>query len=353
MSHELGKKFDGEYRMAYRYRSDDDRPWHDAATKCLKWMTDMIDLEQVKIDLEANTPIQLRDVKCSVTGENIPEIQQTWRPVLDAQGNALLDENGMARGQRLGIVGPEYTIIQDYECIDWLKPWIEAGHCTVETGGAIFGGSRFWVLVKMTKDPIDIVKDDPIEQYVLIFNGHDGKLAFRAFPTVVRVVCNNTAMVACQSALAKRFRAKHRKLVHMKTEDIRDEVGKMQGLLVETSDKFRILAAHDVPDEKHLKAYFQQVIGEKIDLEKEIKADGKRPLATMMRLFDEGIGSDMSAKDTWWMAYNAVTEYATHMRGRNSDSRLDNMIVGAGAALTDRALKLGLDAAIGNLKLAA
>jgi len=339
--------------MKYRKRSKQDRPWHDSYTKTDPWTEDP-DLETVKQDLEANVPISLRAVKCAVTGEIISDVQQTWRPLLNANGDPLLDENGNAQGNRLGIVGPDYTIIQDYECVDWLKPWVDADACSVETGGAIFGGSRFWILAKMKRDPIDVVKDDPVEQYVLVINGHDGKLAFRAFPTTVRVVCNNTIQMALKSKLAKRFRAKHRKLVHMRSEEIREEIGALQGILIDNVDKFRDLAKHDVPDEKHLQAYFQQVLQEKVDVDKDINKDSKRPLGTLMRLFEEGTGSDIiGVKDTWWMAYNAVTEFVTHMRGRNSDARLDNMITGIGAQMNDRALKIGLDAAQGNLKLAA
>ena len=351
MAHELSKRADGTFRMAYRYRTDSDQPWHDNQTKCLRWDNDP-DLEQVKIDLEANVPIELKPCY-DEHGRILEGMQRTWRPRLDINGNPVLDLEGRATATFECFVGPDYTPVQDFECVDWLKPWVDAGTCTVETGGAIFGGSRFWMLAKLTRDPIDIVKDDAIEQYVLVFNGHDGKLAFRAFPTTVRAVCSNTVNLAMQSHLAKRFRAKHRKLVHMKANEIRDEVGEMQGLLIENASRFQKLAAVDVQSEKHLQAYFQQVLAEKVDVDKEVNKESLRPLGSMMRLFDEGIGSDMVGKDTWWMAFNAVTQFVTHMRGRNSDSRLDNMVTGVGASLTDRALKLGLDDAQGNLKLAA
>lgn len=350
--HELSKKANGEYRMAYRYRNDNDKPWHDNMTKCLKWLSDP-DLETVKKDLEANIKIQLRQVK-DCDGKVLDMIQQSWRPLLDTNGDQVYDDEGIAIGQHLGIVGPDYTIIQDYECIDWLLPWVEADVCTVETGGAIFGGSRFWILVKMKQDPIDVVKDDAVAQYVLIVNGHDGKLAFRAFPTTIRVVCNNTLTLAMASHLAKLFKAKHSRLIHMKIDDIRREVGEMQNILDSNVEKYKALAGTNVQSEKHLQAYFQQVLGEKIDSDKEVNKDSKRPLGTLMRQFECGIGSNMpGVKGTWWAAFNAITEFTTHLRGRNSDARLDNMIVGIGAQLTDKALKLGLDAVAGNLALVA
>ncbi len=72
-----------------------------------------------------------------------------------------------------------------------------------------------------------------------------------------------------------------------------------------------------------------------------------------MRLFDhEGIGLHVpGVNGTWWAAYNCVTEFITHMRGRNDDSRLDNMVNGIGQQLSAKALKLGLEAASGQLSL--
>ena len=348
MSHALSKKADGTYRMAYRYRSDADKVWHEDSTKVLRWLTDP-DLETVKTDLEANVPVELRAVKCAVTGYEIPEVKQTWRAHLDVAGNPVLDQLGNASGNRLGIVGPEYTIIQDHECVDWLKPWVDAKACSVETGGAILGGSRFWMLAKMTQDPVEVVKDDPVEQYVAIINGHDGKLAFRAFPTTIRIVCQNTMSMAMQSKLAKKFRAKHSRLVYMKANEIRDAVGAMQGILLDNVVKFKALAAVNVQSDAHLQAYFQQVIGEKVDTEKEVNKESLRPLGTLMRLFEE----DTSTDATWWRAYNSLTNFVTHLRGRNSDARLDNMFTGIGAQMIERGLTLGLDAANGKLDLAA
>ena len=352
MSHDLARRADNVYRMKYRKRSENDRPWHDSWTKTDPWLTDP-DLETVKKDLEANVDILLKPCY-DEHGRILEGMQRTWRPRLDENGNQVLDPDGHPACTFQEYVGPDYTIIQDYEVVDWFKPWVEEGYCTIETGGAIFNGARFWILAKMKQDPVEVVKDDPIEQYVLAVNGHDGKLAFRAFPTSVRVVCNNTVQIAMKSSLARQFRAKHHKLVHMKTESIRDEVGAMQGILLKNVEQFKELARVSVQSEDYLKAYFQQVLGTKVDTEKEVNKDSARPLGTLMRLFDEGTGLDLpGVKDTWWAAYNCVTEFVTHMRGRNSDNRLDNMISGMGANMTARALQLGLDAATGNLKIAA
>jgi len=225
---------------------------------------------------------------------------------------------------------------------------------TIETGGAIFGGSRFWVLAKLNRDPAEVVPGDEVNQYVLAFNGHDGKISFKALPTDVRVVCNNTVNIALGSALAKKYTAKHSRLVHAKVEELREDIEIMRQTFLGTIDKFKTLANANVKNEKELKLFFQKVLKEKEDADKEIRVDGKRPLHVLMRLFEDGIGNNMKGvKGTWWSAYNSITDFTSHMRGRNSDARLDNMISGMGQQLTSRGLELGLKAATGQLDLSA
>jgi phage/plasmid-like protein (TIGR03299 family) len=352
MAHELTKSYaTGEYRMAYRKRTDADKPWHDDETKCKAWTSDPT-LPEVLHDLEAYVDVVKRPI-FDCNGELIPEMQETWRPHCDTLGNTMLDEKGVELGQRLGLVGPKYELIQDHEVVNWFAPWVDAGAISIETGGALFNGSRFWVLGKLNQDPKEVVPGDEVNQHILVLNGHDGKISFRAFPTNVRVVCNNTLNVALKSGLTKKYKARHNHLVKVKADLIRSEIADLQQLFDESVDKFKVLAGANVKDEDQLKLYFQKVLKEDVqeeDAGKEYKDDSKRPLPTLIRLFEEGVGQNLpGVSGTWWAAFNAVSEFITHVRGRNSDARLDNMVLGVGNLLSERAINLGLAAAGGQL----
>lgn len=63
-----------------------------------------------------------------------------------------------------------------------------------------------------------------------------------------------------------------------------------------------------------------------------------RTLDTIRELFETGIGSDLpGSRGTYWGAYNAVTEFTTHHRGRSDENRLAAQL-GDGAAINRRAL---------------
>lgn len=343
MSHNLAVFADGVYRFCYQ----GDVAWHGLGRK---WNTSP-SVETAIEDL-VRADHMLRPIYDS-DGRLIPELKEVFLPDAKEDGTFIYDDEGKLAGIRCGLVGSDYTILQDRQVLELARPFLEADVAEIHTAGAILGGSQFWVLLKVKRDPEDIVPGDPIEQYILMVNGHDGKIAFKALPTNIRVVCNNTLTMALRSVLNTVFRVRHTSNVHLKAEEARNAVAELQGMFLKDVEKFQQLATHQVPDQKHIQSYFQQVLGKKINTEAKVKLESRRPLGTLMRLFDsEATGSDISGvKGTWWLAFNCVTEFVTHMRARNDDNRLDAMVNGAGFRMSTKALDLALQGAQGQLSM--
>ena len=95
-------------------------------------------------------------------------------------------------GKVLGIVGPNYTVVQNTEAFAFFQPFIDSGTCKIETAGSLRGGRRIWVLARIEEDPTEILKGDEIRRYTLMSNSHDGTLAVRVGFTGIRAVCENT-----------------------------------------------------------------------------------------------------------------------------------------------------------------
>ncbi len=95
----------------------------------------------------------------------------------------------------LGVVGAQYAVIQNHWLFKLLDPVAEEGACIYETGGSLMGGKKVWALAKLP-DEYYVVKDDKVNQYILVTIAHDGSLAFTAMHTSIRVVCNNTLTAA-------------------------------------------------------------------------------------------------------------------------------------------------------------
>ncbi len=91
----------------------------------------------------------------------------------------------------LGVVGAQYAVIQNHWLFKLLDPVAEEGACLYETGGSLMGGKKVWALAKLPEEYY-IVKDDKVNQYILVTIAHDSSLMFTATHTAIRVVCHNT-----------------------------------------------------------------------------------------------------------------------------------------------------------------
>jgi phage/plasmid-like protein (TIGR03299 family) len=119
----------------------------------------------------------------------------------------------------LGTVGPQWTPLQNADAFEWFQPLIEDGSVKLEAAGSLREGQRVWVLAKA--GVADVQKNDPVEQYILLSNGHDGKLAVRVGFTTVRVVCANTLKMAHENAASQLVRVQHWSNVKETVADLR------------------------------------------------------------------------------------------------------------------------------------
>ncbi|HEX6246315.1 MAG TPA: DUF932 domain-containing protein [Nocardioidaceae bacterium] len=137
-------------------------------------------------------------------------IQKQPLTTLDADGRPLAIPGRFATVRRnpdpdgppfdtLGIVGEDYRVVQNEEAFEFLTGLVDDGDAVFETAGALKGGSRVFVTMRLPRQ-VRIAGDDSLDLYVAVATGHDGEFAFHAFPTPVRVVCQNTLSIALREA---------------------------------------------------------------------------------------------------------------------------------------------------------
>lgn len=138
------------------------------------------------------------------------DIRKQPLTTVDAQGEPLTVPGKFATVRRnpdpdgppfdtLGIVGEDYQVVQNEEAFAFLTGLVDDGEATFETAGALKGGARVFVTMRLPKQ-VRIVGDDALDLYVAVATGHDGEFAFHAFPTPVRIVCQNTLSMALRGA---------------------------------------------------------------------------------------------------------------------------------------------------------
>ncbi|MCC6425669.1 MAG: DUF932 domain-containing protein [Phycisphaerales bacterium] len=230
----------------------------------------------------------------------------------------------------LGMVGKDYRPISNQEMAKFAD--ILAGEdkaVRVETGGSLRGGKRTFVLIKLPKDT-EVLDGDMLKNYVCISNGHDGINGFRVFFTSVRVVCANTLAMAEGTTTGARFA--HDGDVTRKIELARASLG----IIVKRSEAFaeqaRGLAAIKLKKEG-IADYFDRVYARTYGEDMSEKHTDE-VLGLWNGNLSEARNTVRSTEGTAWHAFNAVSYYHDHQRGRfkdvaESEGRVHSNLFGA------------------------
>lgn len=243
-------------------------------------------------------------------------------------------------GNILGVVGKNYTPLQNKNAFTFFDEFINSGQASFETAGSLKDGKKIWALAKINKDPLVIAGDDIVDKYILLSNSHDGTTAVRAGFTPIRVVCANTMAMAHQKGTSQLIRIKHGKNVADNLERVAEIMNVANQQFEATAEQYRFLASRNI-NSADLETFIKLVFtGPKyVELESQGLTVNKRIIENVIPLFEKGRGNDMTEiKGTAWAAYNAVNEYLQYERGSDDDSRLNSMWFGDGANLNQRAL---------------
>lgn len=103
--------------------------------------------------------------------------------------------------QALGVVGKQYTPIQNIEAFEFLNNLADEHGAVFETAGSLHNGRRVFMSMKLP-NTLMIGGVDQIDMYLVAWNSHDGLSAFNVIATPIRVVCQNTLTAAIGSAKA-------------------------------------------------------------------------------------------------------------------------------------------------------
>ena len=355
MAHELEINADGSARMFFV----GDKPWHG-------------------LGMELDAPPSIEDaIKLAGLDWTVATHNLHANVGLNADGTVrqvATNQKAVIRSgdfKVLGVVGEDYTPVQNADAFAFFQPAIEAGFVTLETAGSLREGSRVWVMARIKDTTHDIVAGDPINGYFLLSNSHDGTLAVRCGFTGVRVVCANTLSLAHHNDKSRLIQVRHTKNVSKGLEKLKEIVDWQRGQFAATAEQLRALASYNV-DSETLAAYVKEVFAPEIEARKpsennvtsitaaltpkgrvrksaeQSANDSFGKLTETITPLFEGVGAGgqgnnmAGVRGTMWAAYNAVTGYLSHERGRSNDTRLDSLWFGNAGKTNQRALEVAL-----------
>lgn len=247
----------------------------------------------------------------------------------------------------LGVVGKRYQVVQDSEAFDMVQSLMDSGAIDSLNAGSC--KAKTWIYGERTNATVEIVKGDAIQQRVLFGNSHDGSIPWSIGVPGNRVVCQNTFVMAISNKLSRLLKLRH-------SGKVLDLIAQAQNALelagmefMAAADQFKFMASKPCTTEA-LKEYTGYVFSKWADTDEEsseLDTAGGRVYARVLENYESGAGAELS-RGTVWGAFNAVTEYMTHQRGRGTpEARFADLAWGNGANLNRRALDGALSMAQG------
>jgi len=261
-------------------------------------------------------------------------------------------------GAVLGVVGDDFTPLQNSDALGFFAPLIDEGLLVLETAGSLRDGKRVWVMAKVPGVPEVVAPGDIVDQYLLLCHGHDGSLALRVGFNAVRVVCANTLAAALEHGDGMAV-LRHTAGMGEALAQFRTVVAAQIRHFRESADAWRLLASRKCDDAtftRYLLRVAAVARGLGDDEVRESMPTGKlgsRLVAAVAPLFTGGAGNDVAGiRGTWWAAYNAITQWLTHERGSSigsprdrAERRFEALHLGEGRRLSMRALMLAIEGA--------
>jgi len=331
MSHEIETFEDG----TAAFFSAREVPWHQLGTVTDGALTVQEALKVAQLDwnvFKSDDPVQ------------VPVLTDSGVQSVSYPGRYITYRDHPKLGlQALGVVGEQYTVIQNEEAFDFLNALADESGATIETAGSLLGGSQVFVTMKMP-DTLKVAGgSDEVEFYLMATTSHDGSLAFTAAVTPIRVVCKNTQRMALGAAQST-WRLKHTSHVKGRVQQAREALG----LTFEYQAAYEkaVGAMVDSPiSEREVDAFLESLFpySPKASTYQVMKVDETRQ--AVRGLYQHAPTQD-NVRGTRWAAYSAVTEYADWVRpvranGKDEDVvRAERVFLGSGDALKDKAFAL-------------
>lgn len=243
--------------------------------------------------------------------------QPTWTTDLDGTVHqmpgryAIMRDNPFEDGRVdvLGNVGEKYTIVHNEELVGFLDTLVDESGAHFETAGAIDGGKRVFVTMKLPGH-IKVGGVDRIDNYIAAMTSHDGSTATQIMVTPVRIVCQNTLNLAMNNHSTS-FKVRHTSGI---TKVLLQQARESLEFTFDYLDEFQAEAERLI-NTTLTTDRFEEIITKEFGAARDAKmiavTKAEERIQQMMGLFADSYTHE-GLRETAWAGLNALTEWHDH-----------------------------------------
>ena len=267
-----------------------------------------------------------------------------YRTLPEAYGTYRTDKN-----IPLGLVKSKYEVVQNMDAFNFFDDAIGIDKCKWESAGALGHGHKIFVTAKLdltTEVKVGGIKD-PIENYLVFTNSHDGSTGVKILFTPIRVVCQNTLNAAIKTS-TNFVSFRHTSSVHDNINVAKEILGICKEKVQFVKEQFNFLANKHISDENAMKLFGDVILTDKE--KSDIIATGHNIQQIITRNYDAIYDANISMKKvntlsemnnyyyvgagqrevlgTAWGVLNAVSGYYSNVDNAEKTKRMDTLLYG-------------------------
>lgn len=245
----------------------------------------------------------------------------------------------------LGAVKGKYTPVQNKEAFQFFDDVVGTGKALWQTAGSFGNGERIFVSAKLPSNIL--VKGDPVDNYLVFTNNHDGSGGVKILFTPIRIVCKNTLTAAIKGS-NNYVSFRHTANVHSNIQMAHEILGICDARRKDLEDAYNILANIKVTDEEVMEYIAQNNLNYNEDTQLKDTGHSYKELCyrnvnayedsgiSMRKLnvisstwdyYNKGVGQK-EIIGTAWGAFNAITGYYSNVDNAVNEKRFDSLVFG-------------------------
>jgi phage/plasmid-like protein (TIGR03299 family) len=225
--------------------------------------------------------------------------------------------------QPLGVVGPEYTPVQNEELAEFLTSITDQSGAVFETAGSLRGGQDVFMTLKLPES-IKVGGSDEVELYLAGLNSHTGRRKLQVITTPVRVVCANTERAALANT-ESRYTFRHSSGIQGRLAEAREALKITftwaEAFQAEAEAMINTQMSNDQFGDL-VKAVFPEKFGKPLDDWRKPDQEQWESLQALFRSAD----TQENIRGTVWAGYQSLVEYwdwQVPVQGKDDRAEID------------------------------
>ncbi|MGE7775181.1 DUF932 domain-containing protein [Chitinophaga sp. NPDC101104] len=247
-------------------------------------------------------------------------------------------------GSRVGAI---YQPLQNEDAFTFMDQLAGEENITYETAGALGKGEKIFISAKLPKH-IRIGANDDLEEYIFIYNSHDGSGSIVIAYTPVRIVCNNTLNAALKDC-TNRITIRHTASAEQKLVQARHFLGICETYGQQLGDTLRRWTTVNITDKQVRRLIEMAMAPSDTMLKHVIKGEAKEFSTQFVNKVDDAMQYRFkndsqqlaTAQGTLFGAYNTVTGYFQNVKKfKSAEQQFTSIMEGKGNEIAQTAFNL-------------